>query len=129
MLTSRFSTKLMWMQCTEGQTGPHCEGQVQEYMWDMAMSLPVQLNQRGGFAGYTDWRLPTAQELHSLVRLDERPTICSEAFPNTPVDMFWSSTPVHEGSKEVWNVYFGSGSMGSNEGGNAYAVRLVRTAL
>ena len=93
------------------------------------MSLPVQLNQRGGFAGYTNWRLPTAQELHSLVRMDERPTICSEAFPNTPVDMFWSSTPVEVGDKEVWNVYFGSGSMGSNDRDNSYAVRLVRTAL
>lgn len=122
-------TKLMWMQCAEGQSGPRCEGRAQEYMWDMAMSLPVQLNQRGGFAGYTDWRLPTAQELHSLVRLDERPTICSEAFPNAPLDMFWSSTVVDAGRKEVWNVYFGSGSMGSNQGDNVYAVRLVRTAL
>lgn len=122
-------TDLMWMQCSEGQVGPKCEGQVQKYMWDLAMSLPVHLNQRGGFAGYSDWRLPSAQELHSLVRLDERPTICSEAFPNTPVDMFWSSTPVDAGGKEVWNVYFGSGSMGSNAGDNAYAVRLVRTAL
>lgn len=122
-------TNLMWMQCAKGQEGPRCEGQAQDYMWDSAMSLPIQLNQRGGFAGYTDWRLPTVQELHSLVRLDERPTICSEAFPNTPVDIFWSSTVVDAGRKEVWNVYFGSGSMGSNEGDNAYAVRLVRTAL
>lgn len=122
-------TDLMWMQCAEGQVGAECEGQVQEYMWNMAMSLPGHLNQRGGFVGYTDWRLPTAQELHSLVRLDERPTICAEAFPNTPTDIFWSSTPVDAGGKEVWNVYFGSGSMGSNAGDNAYAVRLVRTVL
>lgn len=123
------NTKLMWMQCAEGQEGPKCEGQVQEYMWDLAMSLPKQLNQRGGFAGYVDWRLPTAQELHSLVRLDERPTICAEAFPNTPVDIFWSSTVVDAGRNEVWNVYFGSGSMGSNNGDNSYAVRLVRTIV
>jgi hypothetical protein len=121
-------TRLMWMQCAEGQAGPQCEGQLQQYMWDMAMALPAQRNQRGGFAGHTDWRLPTAQELHSLVRLDERPTLCSGAFPNAPAVIFWSSTPVAFGAKEVWNVYFGSGSMGRNEAGNSYAVRLVRAA-
>jgi hypothetical protein len=122
-------TQLMWMQCVEGQEGPLCEGQLLLYTWDSAMLIAAKLNERAGFAGYTDWRLPTAIELHSLVRTDSHPTICNEAFPNAPEAMIWSSTLVDEGGREAWNVYFGTGSMGSNDRDNHYAVRLVRTAL
>ena len=122
-------TQLMWMQCTEGQEGPQCEGQVLLYTWDSAMGVPTKLNERAGFAGYTDWRLPTAVELQSLVRTDSHPTICNEAFPNAPVTLIWSSTLEGEDAREAWNVYFGTGSMGSNDRDNHYAVRLVRTAL
>ena len=127
-------THLMWMQCAQGQVGPQCEGVVLQYPWDLAMRIPETLNQRGGFAGHTDWRLPTLQELQSLVRTDSHPTICLDAFPNAPEALFWSSTQLHEGINEgekdenalVWNVYFGSGSLGTNAQYNSYAVRLVR---
>jgi Protein of unknown function (DUF1566) len=122
-------TQLMWMQCAEGQDGPQCEGQVLLYTWDSAMGVPAILNKHAGFAGYTDWRLPTVTELKSLVQSDERPSICTAAFPQAPIAMFWSSTLVHTEGREAWNVYFGSGSMGSNDRDNHYAVRLVRTAL
>jgi Protein of unknown function (DUF1566) len=123
------NARLMWMQCAEGQEGPLCEGQVLQYPWEMAMRLPDHLNLRGGFAGYSDWRLPTLQELQSLVRTDERPTICGEAFPRAPATLFWSSTLVKEGGREACNVYFGSGSHGTNDRDNAYSVRLVRTIM
>lgn len=128
-------THLMWMQCAQGQSGPQCEGVVLQYTWDLAMRIPETLNKRGGFAGYTDWRLPNLQELQSLVRMDSHPTLCLDAFPNAPEALFWSSTQLHEGINEgqkdenalVWNVYFGSGSLGTNAQYNSYAVRLVRT--
>ena len=120
-------THLMWMQCAEGQEGLQCEGQVLQYPWERAMRIPTHLNLRGGFAGYSDWRLPTLLELQSLVRTDQRPTICAEAFPNAPEALFWSSTLVSEGGREACNVYFGTGSQGTNDRDNAYAVRLVRS--
>ncbi len=128
-------THLMWMQCAQGQSGPQCEGVVLQYTWDLAMRIPETLNKRGGFAGYTDWRLPTLQELQSLVRMDAHPTMCLDAFPNAPEALFWSSTQLHEGINEgeknenalVWNVYFGSGSLGTNAQYNSYAARLVRS--
>ena len=120
-------TQLMWMQCAEGQEGLQCEGHVLQYPWEMAMRLPTHLNLRGGFAGYSDWRLPTLPELQSLVRTDERPTICAEAFPHAPAALFWSSTLVNEDGREACNVYFGTGSQGINDRDNAYSVRLVRS--
>jgi hypothetical protein len=123
--------KLMWMQCAEGQeflpSGREIVGQVLHYTWDSAMRAPITLNQRGGFAGYSDWRLPSLPELQSLVQLEERPTLCTAAFPQAPIAMFWSSTLVIEGGRDAWNVYFGSGSQGTNDRDNTYAVRLVRS--
>ncbi len=124
-------TQLMWMQCAEGQeslqsTG-EIVGQVLQYPWEMAMRIPEHLNLRGGFAGYSDWRLPTLSELQSLVRVDERPTICGEAFPHAPADLFWSSTLVNDGGREACNVYFGTGSQGTNDRDNVYSVGLVRS--
>jgi hypothetical protein len=121
-------TLLMWKQSAEGQEGLRCEGQVLLYKWNSAMRMVENLNERAGFATYSDWRLPTAIELHSLVRNDTRPTLCNDAFPNAPEVLFWSSTLVEADSREAWNVYFGTGSMGSNDCDNSYAVRLVRTA-
>ena len=132
-------THLMWMQCAQGQVGTQCEGVVLQYTWDLAMRIPETLNKRGGFAGYTDWRLPSVQELQSLVRMDSNPTICLEAFPNAPETLFWSSTQLHEGINEgnidqkddnvlIWNVYFKTGSLGTNAPYNSYAVRLVRSS-
>jgi Protein of unknown function (DUF1566) len=66
-------------------------------------------------------------ELQSLVQLEERPTLCTAAFPQAPIAMFWSSTLVIEGGRDAWNVYFGSGSQGTNDRDNTYAVRLVRS--
>jgi Protein of unknown function (DUF1566) len=124
-------TKLMWMQCAEGQeflpSGREIVGQVLHYTWDSAMRVPIKLNQRSGFAGYSDWRLPSLPELQSLVQLEERPTLCTAAFPQAPIAMFWSSTLVIEGGRDAWNVYFGSGSQGTNDRDNTYAVRLVRS--
>ena len=123
---------LMWMQCAQGQSGSDCEGTALTYTWDAAMLIAPNLNLRRNDPqglGYADWRLPSVEELQSLVVKNERPTICSEAFPNAPASMFWTSTLVEEGGNEAWNVYFGTGSMGTNDRENCYAVRLVRTVL
>jgi hypothetical protein len=125
-------SQLMWMQYAEGQeflpSTNDIVGQVLLYTWDLAMHVPTNLNQHSGFAGYHDWRLPSITELQSLVLSDERPTLCAAAFPHAPVAMFWSSTLLKEGQREAWNVYFGTGSRGSNDRDNTYAVRLVRFA-
>lgn len=57
------NTKLTWKRCLEGQTwsGGLCQGQPQDYTWDEAKKL------KSNFAGKTDWRLPTIDELHTIV--------------------------------------------------------------
>ena len=129
-------TKLQWQRCSLGQTwnGATCSGKATKYNWDEARRIAP--------AG---WRLPTKDELASLVYCSsgepaywkstsetckgvyESPSIWIPAFPNTPEEWFWSSTPTVGTPYQVWYAHFGDGSIGShaNKDG-AISVRFVR---
>lgn len=115
---------LMWKQCAEGQSGSDCSGTALKYSWDTAMKIPKNLNLRGGFAGHSDWRVPTKDELETLVFPGNRPSICLDAFPNTPSEVFWSSSEV--GADSARGVY--SDSVYGCYRNFSFAVRLVRAS-
>ena len=60
-------TKLMWMRCTLGQTldknSNSCPKKINTYEWQEAQDIAKTLN----FAGYSNWRVPSIQELNTLV--------------------------------------------------------------
>ncbi len=62
------STGLTWLRCSIGQAwdGNTCVGTPQIYTWSTAQAAVQALNQAGGMAGKTDWRVPTIAELSSL---------------------------------------------------------------
>jgi len=80
-----------------------------------------------GWCGYTDWRMPTVDELSGIASLDRyNPAIDLEYFPDTLTSSFWSSSPY------THPVY--ARAVSFSEGGNrwpykreAYPVRLVRS--
>jgi hypothetical protein len=39
------------------------------------------------------------------------PAIDPNAFPSTPVDVYWSSSPVFDGLGDVWTVTFDDGTV------------------
>lgn len=142
------TTNLMWKRCTEGQTwnGETCVGETESMTWNAIMPDGEQ-KIWPAFAGYTDWRVPTREELKSLVYCSsgdpkiwndiinkkdyngckgkyQRPTIDQQAFPNTP-RWFWTATPYTDDCCS-WIVYFGDGSIGYNGRTNSYFVRGVR---
>jgi alpha-tubulin suppressor-like RCC1 family protein len=128
-------TGLMWKRCSEGLSGVNCEkGETEEYTWNDA----VQRFKNVAYAGSSDWRLPTIDELKTLVSCSkgqnehdscndgsETPMINQQAFPNT-VWSYWSGSPYADSSDYAWLVVFGYGYSSYGYRGNSYAVRLVR---
>ncbi len=128
----------MWKRCSEGLSGDNCEdGEVKTYTWDDAMQRFKNVE----YVGHADWRMPTIDELKTLVycskgRKDQesgwcnegsaRPTINQQVFPNTVADWYWSGSSFADLSVSAWYVYFSNGLSSASNRNNNYAVRLVR---
>ncbi len=134
---------LMWKRCSEGLSGVNCEeGEVEKYKWDDAVKRFKDVK----YANYKDWRLPTIDELKTLVYCSsgvkdkdkgtcndnsEQPTINQQAFPNTLSSWYWSRSPDADSSYHAWTVGFVNGFSGSGSSDvvnrdNSFVVRLVR---
>lgn len=132
-------TGLSWMRCPLGMkwAGDTCSGKPTLYTWDEALQTPKGFS----YAGHKDWRVPTVDELKTLIdqearnKLDEIPYINSLVFPNTVyVDndgttgsWYWSSSPSGYSSDNASFVPFGNGVGEGTFKYNQNAVRLVRT--
>ncbi|MBK6999788.1 MAG: DUF1566 domain-containing protein [Rhodoferax sp.] len=117
-------TNLTWKRCAEGQTwtGSTCSGEALRHDFDQANALTGTTS----FAGMSDWRLPTEDELLSLVDYSSYGTTTNTSiFPVAPSLGFWSSSPTMEGV--AWLVRFDEGGKASfSYRGEGNAVRLVR---
>ena len=110
------------------------------YTWDDAFAVHVAgLNAGGGFGGYTDWRLPDAKELQSIVDYERvNPSIdpafntgCAPACTVTTCSCtgssyYWSSTSVAFNLLNAWRVFFNGGTVSALNKSNVTFVRAVR---
>ncbi|MBK7002285.1 MAG: DUF1566 domain-containing protein [Rhodoferax sp.] len=125
-------TNLTWKRCAQGQTwtGSTCSGTASTFTFDQANALTGTTT----FAGQSDWRVPTEDELVSLVDYsiaDPGPTINGSVFPTIPNSYFWSSSPDAASSLYAWSVDFSFSILNDNNAVFNYlslksAVRLVR---
>ncbi|MGR0480449.1 MAG: caspase, EACC1-associated type [Candidatus Electronema sp. V4] len=117
-------TGLMWKRCSEGLFGVNCEeGKMEEYKWDNAALRFKNVK----YAEYFDWRLPTIDELKTLVQGSKEPTINQQAFPNTKATLFWSGSPYAGNSAYAsWYVDFYNSKSDFSHRNDSFAVRLVR---
>lgn len=106
------STSLTWQRAVPAQS----------YTWSQAMTYCANPGLPG--AG---WRLPSMKELQTIVdESSSNPAVDSSAFPNTPGEFFWASSPVAGAGSEAWGVYFDSGVTGGVGTFASGRVRCVR---
>lgn len=132
-----------WMRCSLGQTwdGETCRGEALRFSREDAITEAEEMS----FAGQSDWRLPTANELKTLVYCSterqmalsddnsggscmgsyKRPTIDEKVFPGNPPEWFWTSTT--GSSEDVYFVSFANGSVLTCCPSHNSFIRLVRT--
>lgn len=100
------------------------------YTWSNARKVFIaQLNQQR-FGGFSDWRMPTINELSSLVNNgipSQGPTIDTRWFPRTVSFIYWSSTANAYYKNAAWRVKFGYGGVYDDFKSYRYFVRAVRS--
>ncbi len=121
-------TALHWMRFALGQTwnGKVNLTEAKRFTWQEAINATDEFNQSGGFAGYQDWRVPSVDELKTIVEKGKKPAINHAMFPATPLSLFWTSTNAPSINQSAWAVYFYGGSAYWYGKTSYYFVRLVR---
>jgi len=122
-------TGLMWQKCSMGQlynpnTG-RCDGNAEGYLWKDALAACEDLS----LAGYSDWRLPNHNEVHSIVDYSKiYPAIDIDYFPDTVAADYWSSTTDVSEVIIAWVANFATGGIYWNNKRRYYlGVRCVRS--
>ena len=114
------STGLMWQQDTAPGygSGPNPDF----YNWQQAVDYCNKLN----LGGYSDWRLPTRNELQTLVDYGRQDP--ATTFPETKTWAYWSSTTGADYAGAAWFVYFEDGTVDGEDKAFFNNVRAVRGA-
>lgn len=116
-------TGLMWKKCLEGQDLVRCFGQPVLMPWEEA-ATHAQLASADQFAGFADWRLPSMDELDTIVdRNCQEPAANLQVFPRMPAAGLWSG---NQTDPVAWSMDFGRGRAFKNLKAGGKYVRLVR---
>jgi len=90
-------------------------------IWDWVEQVNAE-----GFAGHSDWRIPTISELNSIVT-GFNPSI-DPVFGPTQSAPYWSGSTISPGSTNAYYVHFYNGSQSDAHKINPYWIRAVRSA-
>jgi len=104
-------------------------GFAEELTWKDAIKACKELD----FAEHKDWRLPTVEELRSIIDYargakKNEPAIDTKFFPDTKCSWYWTSTPCAFSEGAAWCVSFGGGDVSLDDEDNLEYVRPVRSS-
>ena len=108
-------TRLVWKK--------ECEPK--KFTWDDAVAA-FEGGRAPGFAGHSDWRMPTIEELKTLIEKDQKPAINTAVFGQVAASYYWSSSSYAGSPSGAWFVFFGNGVGYYYFKSSSVYVRLVR---
>ncbi len=119
------NTGLMWMTNTADTNSDGKIDENDEMEWQAAVDYCAALT----YAGFSDWRLPSAFELETIVDNGRYgPAIDTSAF-SCESSVYWSSTSYASNPGSAWGVDFYGGGAGWLDKDSSYSVRCVRGGL
>jgi hypothetical protein len=122
------------LQCRVSRYQPQPNGTV----YDQASGLIWQRTVDPGYYKWGDalkycaslgagWRVPSLTEAQTIIDDEkEDPAVDPNAFPDTPADDFWTSSPKADGSGAAWYIDFFYGASDSDVPERTFRVRCVR---
>ena len=129
-------TGLMWKKCVQGNSGSACASGTPLNFSSAALALQNLSDTNSGVSpalnlGYSDWRIPSRNELASLVKRScvigvTGATIVNTVFPATEALSFVSSTFDANNSAQYWFVNFYDGGVFVSPFTGGKRLRLVR---
>jgi hypothetical protein len=114
---SDLATGLMWSQDDSGSIsrsgGPASASNGDAMNWEEALAYVQGLND-AGYLGYSDWRLPNAKELQSIVDYSRSP----DATNSAAIDPIFDATSItNEAGQLDWGFYWTNTTHESTHGG------------
>lgn len=122
-------TGLMWARISIGQEWKNgqCSGEAKTLIWEEAQKACKDFR----LASYNDWRLPSRNELETLMTKDSAGYDCTQGFLFQPeggrMGVYWSASAVAGTSNYVLGVGFGYGSSNGYRKDYGGYVRAVRS--
>ena len=89
--------------------------------WQLALDFANNLS----LCGFTDWRLPIAKEMRTLVNhstANNVAALSAQGFNNVQAGFYWSSTSVAGSPNNAWYVSMNGGGVGVGEGVKTFAI-------
>jgi hypothetical protein len=80
--------------------------------------------QEMNYLGYKNWRVPSKDELRSILELSRRGVTVKHAFKNLQEELYWSST--EDNYKKAWYFDFDLGRYGNRKQSKEFYVFCVR---
>jgi len=107
-------TGLMWSKDGNAPGPSACSSSEKKKTWKGAVEYVSCLN-KNKYLDYSDWRLPSINELESLVNAEQSNNAAwlnSQGFNNAQIYYYWSSTTYAYSSGYAWYVYMHGGIVG-----------------